>query len=579
MNMKNYVLLVLLSGMLMISIMPAVNSASTSAVPTVENNARATYVCYFVNPSSGNTLSGDVVIDFYGTYRGRTLYDVKVAVFQNGAQLTSYVSMSNVGSNHWQITWDTASFDDGAGYSLSARAYRTSRSSKYYTLSNLVIANGGVVDTEAPSVTITAPANGATVGDIVSVSVSATDNVGVDSVEIYIDNVLKATSTSYNWDTTVYADGSHSVKAIAYDAAGNSGQDINTVTVDNTVTPPPDNALTSGVPVSGNLAAVGDTEMWTIQVTAGVASMYSVLTCGSSDFDLYGRLGAEPTTSTYDWRGYTSGGEEVSFAMPGEGTWYIMVRVYSGSGNYQLTVTLQEPQSTEWGNGGKYAIIVGISNYWSVNDLSYCDEDATDWYNQLNSLGYECHVYGDDTSPYPIYTGEATEANVRAALVELAAHAQAGDQVAFVTSGHGSGDGHGSSFLCMLDCDGSAGCYYDTELAADISQFADGVDIFIFVDHCYSGGLIPEISALSISSHIFMTTTCTDNGYGYDDSQHSNGAWTYYFLAYSWQSHYSNNAGQTMESVFTYAHSNYPYGGGDEPQVFDGNPSVDFTLN
>ncbi|RLI54987.1 MAG: hypothetical protein DRP09_11405, partial [Candidatus Thorarchaeota archaeon] len=83
------------------------------------------------------------------------------------------------------------------------------------------------------------------------------------------------------------------------------------------------NVLTDGVTSSSSLAATGDTEMWTIEVEADALSMHSVLTCGSADFDLYGRLGAEPTTSTYDWRGYTSGGEDVTFDNPGAGTWYI----------------------------------------------------------------------------------------------------------------------------------------------------------------------------------------------------------------------------------------------------------------
>jgi hypothetical protein len=579
MRTKQYFMLFLLSAMMLMSAMAFVPvSAGNSA-----DVARATWVCYFVNPTTGETLSGDVLVDFYGTYRGSTLYSVQFAVYKDGAALTSFVSGTNVGGNHWQITWDTTGFDDGNGYVLYAKAYRKSTVYIYKTCDNLVLANGGTppppVDTEAPSVTITAPANGATVSGTVSVAVSATDNVGVESVQIYIDDVLKATGTTYSWDTTGYSNGNHAVKAIAYDAAGNSNQDINTVTVDNGVTPPPSDVLTSGTTVYSSLSATGATEMWRIWVEAGTAAMRSVLNCGSADFDLYGRAGAEPTTSTYDWRGYTSGGEDVTFSMPAEGWWYIMVRSYSGTGPYDLTVTLQEPVTTEWGNGGKYAIIVGISNYWSISDLSYCDEDATDWYNQLNALGWECHVYGDDTSPYPVKHGQATEAVVRSAIIDLAAHAQPGDQVAFITSGHGSGDGRGSSFLCMLDCSGSVGCYYDTEMAADFGQFSSGVEIFIFVDHCYSGGLIPEIAALSISSYIYMTTTCTEDGYGWDDASHYNGMWTYYFLDYSWQSHYGNNPGQSMESVFTYAHDNYPKSGGDEPQQFDGNPGAIFTLN
>ncbi len=440
---------------------------------------------------------------------------------------------------------------------------------------------GSVPDTTPPSVALTNPSNGDTVSGTVSVTATASDNVGVSKVEFYIDNVLKSTDTSspyaYSWDTTGYSNGNHDVKAIAYDAADNTDQDQISVNVDNAV---PSNELTSGVTVYSSLASVGDTEMWTIEVAADATSMHSVLNCGSSDFDLYGRLGAEPTTSTYDWRGYTSGGEDVTTSNPGAGTWYIMVRDYSGSGSYDLTVTLEYGSSSEWGTGGKYAILVGISDYGYISDLSYCDEDATDWYYQLDGLGYECHIYGDGhTANYPRYDGRADEAVVRNAVQGLAEHAQNGDQVVFITSGHGSGDGHGSSYLCMWDCSGSAGCYYDTELAADIGGFVNGVDIFVFVDHCYSGGMGPELMALSNSYYIYCATTCTEDGYGWDDSTHHNGMWTYYFLDYSWQTHYSNNAGQSMESVFTYAHDNYPKSGGDEPQEFDGNTGGVFTLN
>jgi hypothetical protein len=307
--------------------------------------------------------------------------------------------------------------------------------------------------------------------------------------------------------------------------------------------------------------------MWTIQVPAGKASMYSVLTCGSADFDIYGRLGAEPTTSTYDWRGYTGGGEEVTFSNPGAGTWYIMVRSYSGSGSYSLTVTLNDPVSTSWGNGGKYAIIVGISDYQSISDLNYCDEDATDWYNFLNGNGYECHVYGDGhTGNFPVYHGDATEANVRAAVQDLANHAQAGDEVFFITSGHGAGDGNGNSYLCMYDCSGSAGCYYDTELAADISGFGLDVNIMVFIDHCYSGGMGPEL--MNLSQKIYCTTTCTEDGYGYDEPSHQNGAWTYEYLEKYWVGSPSSSA----ESIYDSASATYPHTGGDACMEFDGFP-------
>ncbi|MHA1228420.1 MAG: Ig-like domain-containing protein [Candidatus Hodarchaeales archaeon] len=46
---------------------------------------------------------------------------------------------------------------------------------------------GGTADTTAPTVSITSPADGATVSGTVTVEASASDNVGVDRVEFFVD--------------------------------------------------------------------------------------------------------------------------------------------------------------------------------------------------------------------------------------------------------------------------------------------------------------------------------------------------------------------------------------------------------
>jgi len=444
------------------------------------------------------------------------------------------------------------------------------------------------------------PVAGNTVSGVVAVDFYG-DNSGAKlvkaTVAVYLGSVAKVSYTTmtytsgnhwtYNWNTAAQSDGSgYELRVRAYYTKNKyTTFYCNSLTIANSVTPPPppppppgDNVLTSGVPASGSLTS--GSEMWTIAVPANTAAMDSILTCGSADFDLYGRLGSEPTTSTYDWRGYTSGGEEVTFELPGVGTWYIMVQVYSGSGSYQLTVTLSTATPpAPWGTGGKYAIIVGISDYASINDLSFCDEDATDFYNKLYPMGYECRVYGDGhTANYPRHDGKATEATVRAQIQGLAAVAKAGDTVCFITSGHGSGDGNGESYLCMYDCSGSTGCYYDHELAADIGLFAAGVNVFILIDHCYSGGMGPELMALGNKAYIFLTTTCTADGYGYDDAQANNGAWTYEFLEKTWIGFYGGAVHQTMESVYTKAASTYPHTGGDACMIFDGNTAAYFYL-
>jgi len=94
-------------------------------------------------------------------------------------------------------------------------------------------------DTTPPSTSVTAPSNGATVSSTVSVTATASDNIAVTKMEIYIDGTLQtsntnATSLTYSWNTTTFANGSHTIVSKAYDAAGNVGTSATiTVTVSN----------------------------------------------------------------------------------------------------------------------------------------------------------------------------------------------------------------------------------------------------------------------------------------------------------------------------------------------------------
>ncbi len=103
---------------------------------------------------------------------------------------------------------------------------------------------GGGGDTTAPVANVTSPTNGATVSGTITVSATATDNVGVTKVELYVDGVLKGTDTaspySFSLDTTTLSNASHAISVRAYDAANNIGIDNDTsVTVSNSGSPPP----------------------------------------------------------------------------------------------------------------------------------------------------------------------------------------------------------------------------------------------------------------------------------------------------------------------------------------------------
>jgi hypothetical protein len=93
-------------------------------------------------------------------------------------------------------------------------------------------------DVTAPSISITSPGNGSTVAGTVAVQVSASDNIGVNSVTLSVDGAGVTTSFTAPftifWNTGTVANGTHTVTVTAKDAANNAGSSSIQVTVDNT---------------------------------------------------------------------------------------------------------------------------------------------------------------------------------------------------------------------------------------------------------------------------------------------------------------------------------------------------------
>src|SRR6185437_3924019 len=80
-------------------------------------------------------------------------------------------------------------------------------------------------DITPPTVSMTAPANGATVSSIISLSATAADNIAVASVSFKIDGNVVGTNVSspytFSWDSTSVSNGVHTVTATAVDTSGN----------------------------------------------------------------------------------------------------------------------------------------------------------------------------------------------------------------------------------------------------------------------------------------------------------------------------------------------------------------------
>jgi hypothetical protein len=103
----------------------------------------------------------------------------------------------------------------------------------------LNVTTPSTTDTTPPTTSVTAPANGATVSGTVTVTATASDNVGVTQMQLLIDGSVvasntNATSLSFAWNTTTFTNASHTIVSKSFDAAGNVGTSATvTVTVSN----------------------------------------------------------------------------------------------------------------------------------------------------------------------------------------------------------------------------------------------------------------------------------------------------------------------------------------------------------
>ena len=116
-----------------------------------------------------------------------------------------------------------------------------------------------------PSVTLTGPADGATVNSTVNVTATASDNVAVAGVQFLLDGAnLGAEDTtapySFSWNTTTAARGFHTLSARVRDTSGNTATAASfTITVAPrlTITAPANNATLTGPTVNVTYTTTG----------------------------------------------------------------------------------------------------------------------------------------------------------------------------------------------------------------------------------------------------------------------------------------------------------------------------------
>jgi hypothetical protein len=195
-------------------------------------------------------------------------------VYRNGSQ---------VGNATTVLNYRDTGLNSGTTYSYTIAAYDAAGNVSAMSSA----AKGTTLGTGSnPSVSITQPANGATVSGTITLSANATDNAGIVGVQFQIDSVNLGTQVtgsgptySMSWNTTTVANGSHTITAIATDTGNRTASSSITVTVNNTGT---SGLVISGVS-AGSVTSSSATITWTTsapassQVAYGTNSNYGSL--------------------------------------------------------------------------------------------------------------------------------------------------------------------------------------------------------------------------------------------------------------------------------------------------------------
>ena len=169
----------------------------------------------------GGTVSGSVTV---GATASDNVGVARVELLANG----KLVGTDN--SAPFSFVWDTTSVNNGSA-TLSAVAYDGAGNSGLsapisVTVSNATTTTLTAPDTTPPSVTILSPSSGIKINGNVNVSASASDDRGLDWMQIAIDGVVVSSgakeSLTYKWNTRRERPGTHTITVTASDKAGNS---------------------------------------------------------------------------------------------------------------------------------------------------------------------------------------------------------------------------------------------------------------------------------------------------------------------------------------------------------------------
>ena len=229
--------------------------SGSGGTPTTTPSGTTTtpFVVTLTNPLANAVVSGTTTV-------AATVSDgVAVTDVQFFVDTTSI----DTATTSYATIWDTTSVANGT-HSIVAVGKDTLGRFATSTIT-ITVDNGGVSTTTTPlTIAVTDPLDGATVSSTtVPLAAVVSDSIAVTGVQFFIDTTpigtLLTTSYTTTWDSTSVTNGTHTLTAVATDAADNHATSTITVDVENTssgggtiapltvtITTPVDGAVVSG---------------------------------------------------------------------------------------------------------------------------------------------------------------------------------------------------------------------------------------------------------------------------------------------------------------------------------------------
>ncbi len=325
------------------------------------------------SPDAWSSTLGNLNVHYSSGPNNRMFYFLSQGATTTGNTSTTYLpsGMTGIGNDHAARIWYRAL----TVYMTASTNYAGARAAAISAAKDLYGAGGaeeqavwnafhGInvgaawtsgTDTTAPTATATESGT----SGVITLSATATDNVGVTKVEFYIDGALVGTGTtspySVTYDSTALANGTHSLVAKAYDAAGNIGSSTavsfstsNTTTgttfneVESNNTRATANVVGDTVnKIVGYMGTTTDNDYFKVNIAPGRTATINMTGPSGVDYDLY--LYNSSGTTLKSSLGSTAT-ESITYTNTSATAtvFYIRVKAFSGSSTtvpYNLALT------------------------------------------------------------------------------------------------------------------------------------------------------------------------------------------------------------------------------------------------